>query len=181
MSTWEFQSESRCVSACLQQSVETVDSEPWLPVTQRLSKFYRKIRPKALKILQRNMVKRRSHGSIWQNVFVSLRFYVSLKPRKLWLQEEYRELYLHNKMLCSFVLLQQFIQNICIKRIWHWITNKGLYAIKPNQTKPNQIIYTWYICITRIWHWITYKGLYAIKPNQNKPYIFNIYINRIWH
>ena len=29
-----------------------------------------------------------------------------------------------------------YIQYICIKRIWQWITYNGWYAIKPNQTKP---------------------------------------------
>ena len=51
----------------------------------------------ALKITQRGMVKRRSYGSKWQSVFVSLPSFVlslslavclSVLPQKLWLQEE---------------------------------------------------------------------------------------------
>ena len=46
-----------------------------------------------------------------------------------------------------------------------------------HKTKPNQIIYIWYICIKRIWHSITYSGWYAIKPNQTKPnHIYLIYM-----
>ena len=28
-----------------------------------------------------------------------------------------------------------YIWYICLKRIWHWITHKGWYAIKPYQTQ----------------------------------------------
>ena len=66
---------------------------------------------------------------------------------------------------------------------WWWIYKyyEDLASNNPqwlmcHKTKPNKIIYIWYVCIKRICHWITYNGWYAIKPNQTKSYIFNIHV-----
>ena len=73
------------VSLSLQQTVESADIEPGfqgvkrLPTDDRLSTSRLKRRRRALKITQRSMVEKRSYGSIWQSVFVSVRLrpYVS--------------------------------------------------------------------------------------------------------
>ena len=69
-----------------------------------------------------------------------------------------------------------YIQYICIKSIWHWITYKGWYTIKPNQTE-SYIIYMYKedLVLNNLQEVICHKT----KPNQTKLDAVSYYTQEI--
>ena len=66
-----------------------------------------------------------------------------------------------------------YIYYTCIKRIWHWITYNGWYAIKPNQTKSRKIVFPWLL----VWLWT----LWSCMNWESFLFLFFCsFFDRIW-